>query len=205
MSNFWQGFEKRAKDPIEDTADESNKWSTGKKLLAGGALLGAGVVGGIVGAKGYAAKLRNLKRYGGSTNSRLDKAIFGHDNANHKSFKSFYQGDTRFSHGGAFDHLKKEDITDLEGYDSVAKQYGRASDVWARGKYSPAHDAYLLKNKDGSWSSHHTTYHPPKPESEDRRLHFMSTIVDWDKKPSPEAVERTRSRVKLDFKDAKYV
>jgi len=200
VRNFWQGFEKRA----DDSVDKSNKWSTGKKLLAGGALLGAGIVGGIAGARGYAAKLRQLNERGGSTWGRFDKMVFGHDRAKPRSFLSYYQGDTRYSHGGVFDHLKKEDISDTLP-DWGAKVYHKGQGVRMKGTYSPAHDAHLIKNKDGSWSSHHATHHKAKPEARDKRLHFMSTVIDWDKKPSPEAIAQARYKVIDEQAGAKYV
>lgn len=194
MKNFWGGFEKRSEE-------KSKARCIGKKILIGGSLAGLGA---LLGAKGYASKLRTLKSQGGGTWTGLERAVFGSGKAKPTKFYSTYQGDTRFNHGGVFDHIKGEDITDTLSKSDLAKHHSFSAE-FNPSHYSPAHDAYLFKNTDGSWVSKHTSHHPAKQEAHDQRLHYMATVVHWDKKPSPEAVMNAKNRVIKHQPTAKYI
>jgi len=175
--------------------------------LGGTALLAAG---GVLGAKLKTRSLKNLNSYGGKTgDSRIKRYFYGADEAKPFFSNSIYQTDTKY-HGkgpesGIFDHMKREDISDLPGSkDRMKAFYSRERSDLSEKTYKPSHNASVIKNKDGTYTTYHNNTFVAKPGAEDQRHAPLHTETTWDKKPSPAALEDLRLRISRDQLKTKY-
>lgn len=171
MNNFWDGFEKRA----GESKDEPKK--SYKKYILPALGLGAAA---LAGRKIYTSRFKLFK-------DAVPKMDMWYTQG------KFHSGPKRDkSHW--YDAIKKEKHNSRTGRETFSPESGESLDIaWAsRGHKNHSHtEPFRYKGKWVTLEYNHLPHDPLLSDEINRRSPYVRSTV-WDKKPSPEAVLKTR-------------